>query len=130
MGKFMVVVAVLASSATACVGSGDSCIASGTEIAIDRTNGSGTCPSDVVAGVMLLQQTFKLGKGAACGMDHYSINTTFTEQSGSGSMCQGSDAISIPDLGSDGGAGTDTMAITCASGVSCTETFEVTLTPQ
>jgi|HubBroStandDraft_6_1064221.scaffolds.fasta_scaffold30201_4 hypothetical protein len=112
-----------------CVGGSTTCIESGTELAITRTDPTGNCGSDVVAGVMALNQTLTPQKDFPCGVDHFSTNSTFTQESGSGASCQGSNAITIPELGSDGGSGTDVMTITCTSGVSCTETFDVTLIP-
>ena len=121
---------VLVIGLAGCVGGGSQCLPPETVVAIARAEGSGNCGSDVLAGIALLSQTITLAKGASCGMDHFSITTTFTQQSGSGANCQGSDAMSFDDLGSDGGMGTDIMNITCSSGISCAETFDVTFTPQ
>ena len=106
------------------------CIPDGTVVALGRTNPTGACPADVTAGIALLNQTITLAKGGACGVTHFKVTATFTDQAGSGSMCQSSDAISFQDLTADGADGTDVMTITCANGISCVETYDATFTPQ
>ena len=113
-----------------CVDSSPTCFQSGTVVAIARTNPTGNCPSDVLAGIALVNQTLTFMKTISCGVDHFSLNTAFTDQVGSGSMCMGSNVFSFQDLGSDGGSGSDVMTITCADGTTCTATFDATFTPQ
>jgi hypothetical protein len=112
-----------------CVGGKDVCIDDGTAIAITRADPTGTCGSDVVAGVTALTQMFTPQKDLSCGVTKFMISTNFTA-TGSGGQCSGSDAVSFQDLGSDGGTGSAVMTITCAGGVSCTESFDETWTAQ
>ncbi len=107
-----------------CVGGTTECIDTGTAIAIMHTNPTGNCGSDVLAGIATNNYTPM--KNLSCGVVHFNLNYDF--DSGSGAACMGSNAISFQDLGSDGGSGTDVMNITCSSGVSCTETYDVTFT--
>ena len=112
-----------------CVGGGGSpCIPPETSVAVARSAGSGSCPAAVVTAAEAVPQMITLAKGASCGVTHFSITTGFNEPGTT--TCMGSDAIAFQDLGSDGGTGTDTMAITCSDSTSCTETFAVTFTPQ
>ncbi len=131
MVKLSVVAMILGIGLLACIsGSKTTCIAEGTVVAIGRTNPTGACPADVTAGIALVNQMITLGKDEACGNVHFAVNLTFVDQAGSGASCMGSSAVTIPDLGSDGGDGTDVMAVTCANGTTCTENFDVTWTPQ
>jgi hypothetical protein len=114
----------------ACAGGGATCVPEGTPIAVSRTNGAGACPSAAVAGVTALTQTFTPKKNLACGVDHDTLTVDFFAQDANHTSCTGSDAIAFPDFGPDGGSGTDTMSITCDGGTTCTETFDVTFTPQ
>jgi hypothetical protein len=122
-----------ASLAVGCVGgSSTTCIADGTKVAVARSNGSGSCPSSILAGVTSLngEETFTAMKDFSCGVTHFALDVAFTDQDATEDSCHGSDAVSFEDLGSDGGSGTDTMTITCANNPTCTATFDVTFTPQ
>jgi hypothetical protein len=125
------IASLLGTATLGCVNtSTTTCIAEGTSVAVARSNGSGTCPSTILAGVMAVNQTFTPKKNFSCGDDHFSLDLAFTDQDAAQDSCQGSDDLVFPDLGSDGGSGTDTMTITCANNPTCTATFDVTFTPQ
>ena len=113
-----------------CAGSSQSCISSGTSIAVSRANASGACSAAVVAGVTSLNgsETFTPMKSLSCGVTHFKTNVTFFTQDTAHESCQGSDAISFQDLQENGGSGTDTMTITCGTDISCSEMFDVTFT--
>lgn len=105
---------------------------SGTVIDVSRANGSGACPAEVVAGVAALNgvQMFTPQKNFACGVDHFTLTVDFTDTDANQSSCMSTDTIMIPDLEEDGGSGTDSMAISCSDGTTCTETYDVTFTAQ
>jgi hypothetical protein len=111
-----------------CAGSSQSCIPSGTSIAVSRANGTGSCSAAVVSGVTSLNQTFAPMKSLSCGVTHIKLSVTFFTQDAAKESCQGSDAISFQDLQENGGSGTGTMTITCGTDISCSEMFDVTFT--
>jgi hypothetical protein len=113
-------------------GGGPTCVPVGTSLAVSHTNGAGACPTAVVAGVTALNgnETFTPKKNLSCGVVHFNQTVTFVAQDANHASCMGNDAIAFPDFGPDGGTGTDTMGITCSGGTTCTETFDVTFTPQ
>jgi hypothetical protein len=124
---FAIVVAGLL-ACLGCAGSSNSCIPSGTSIAVSRANASGACSAAVVAGVIGLNgsETFTPMKSLSCGVTHFTLNVTFFTQDSAQESCQGSDAISFQNLQESGGSGTDTMTIACGTDPSCSETFDVT----
>ncbi len=86
----------------------------------------------VVAGVTMLNgsATFTPMKDLSCGVVHFKLTISFAAQGSNGASCTGNDAIAFSDLQPDGGSGTDTLGITCSDGTTCTETYDVTFTPQ
>jgi hypothetical protein len=115
-----------------CGGSSSTCVPAGTSVAVSHTNATGACPAAVVAGVTALNgsEKFTPKKDLSCGVVHFKQNINFSAQDANQASCMGSDAIAFNDFRADGGSGTDTMDITCTDNTTCTETFDVTFTPQ
>jgi hypothetical protein len=121
--------AALACGAVACAGSSSSCsIPAGTTINVTRANGAGACPATVVSGVTSLNgsDTFATQQVNSCGVTHFNFTVNFFNQNATHDSCQGTEAVSFQNLAATGGTGTETMNVTCAGGVTCSATFDVT----
>jgi len=116
-----------------CGGGGTCAIASGTAIAVARTNGTGTCSAGVVAGVTSLNghETFTTMKAASCngGAANFTLTIDFFTQDAADQSCSATDKVVFADLLADGGTGTDSLSVTCADGTTCTEMFDVAFSP-
>ena len=125
---FVVAALVAGGAVLACGSSSDCSIPAGSTINVTRANGAGACPASVTAGVTALNgnDTFMNQKEDSCGVTHFTLTVNFINTDTSHETCAGMETISFSGLTATGGTGTESMAITCPSGVSCTETYDVT----